>query len=118
MAAAAIRSRVRSHDHVGRYGGEEFVMVLPGTALAGAVRLAESVRDAIATVVLETESGPVTLTTSAGVAEWDGEEMLEAVLARADAALYRAKEGGRNCVVAAPGAPRALEAPATGRPVD
>jgi diguanylate cyclase (GGDEF)-like protein len=113
MAAAAIRSRVRSHDHVGRYGGEEFVVVLPGTAQGGAIRLAESVRDAIATVVLETETGPVTLTTSAGVAEWDGAETLDEVLARADAALYRAKEAGRNCVVAAPPTPAA---PSDGEP--
>ena len=109
MAAAAIRSRVRSHDHVGRYGGEEFVIVLPGTALSGAHRLAESVREAIATVALETEAGPVTLTTSVGVAEWCAEETLDEVLARADAALYQAKQRGRNCVADA--APAVVPAP-------
>lgn len=101
LAAAAIRSRVRSHDHVGRYGGEEFVIVLPGTKLAGAERLADSVREAIAMVELDTETGPVTLTTSAGVAELTATETLDEVLARADVALYQAKERGRNCVVAA-----------------
>ena len=101
LAAAAIRSRVRSHDHVGRYGGEEFVIVLPGTPLAGARRLADSVREAIAMVELETGTGVVTLTTSAGVAELHGDETLDDVLARADAALYQAKERGRNCVAEA-----------------
>jgi diguanylate cyclase (GGDEF)-like protein len=105
MAAAAIRSRVRVHDHVGRYGGEEFVLVLPGTPLAGARRVAESVRDAIASVELETDSGPVTLTVSIGIAEWCADETLDDVLGRADGALYRAKELGRNCVAEAPAQP-------------
>ncbi|HVB31469.1 MAG TPA: GGDEF domain-containing protein [Gemmatimonadaceae bacterium] len=107
MAAAAIRSRVRAYDHVGRYGGEEFVIVAPGTPLAGAVRLADAVRDAIAAVEFDAIDGPVTITTSVGIAEWAPGEALESVIARADAAMYRAKEMGRNCAFAA-------EAPAAG----
>jgi len=100
MAAAAIRSRVRAHDHVGRYGGEEFVIVAPSTELAGARRVADAVRDAIASVELETPNGTVTLTTSIGIAEWIHGEELDSLIARADAAMYRAKELGRNCVFA------------------
>ncbi len=107
MAAAAIRSRVRAYDHVGRYGGEEFVIVAPGTPLAGAVRLADAVRNAIAAVEFDAIDGPVTITTSVGIAEWAPGEVLESVIARADAAMYRAKEMGRNCAFAA-------EAPAAG----
>ena len=101
MAAAAIRSRVRSHDHVGRYGGEEFVIIAPNTPLAGARRLGEAVREAIAAVDFEADGRRVTLTTSLGVAEWRRGESLDAVLTRADGALYQAKEMGRNQVVVA-----------------
>lgn len=101
LAAAAIRSRVRAHDHVGRYGGEEFVIVAPGTPVAGARRVADAVRDAIAAVEFDAIDGPVTLTTSVGIAEWVPGESLESVIARADTAMYRAKEMGRNCVFAA-----------------
>ncbi|MHB1862422.1 MAG: GGDEF domain-containing protein [Gemmatimonadaceae bacterium] len=101
LAAAAIRSRVRAYDHVGRYGGEEFVIVAPGTPLAGAVRLADAVRDAIAAIEFDAVDGPVTITTSVGIAKWAPGEVLESVIARADAAMYRAKEMGRNCVFAA-----------------
>ena len=101
MTAAAIRCRVRAHDHVGRYGGEEFVIVAPGTPLAGAHRLADAVRDAIAELEFDTPQGAVTLTTSVGLAEWVRGESLESVISRADAAMYQAKEAGRNCVVAA-----------------
>ncbi len=100
MAAAAVRSRVRAHDHLGRYGGEEFVIIAPNTPLAGARRVADAVRDAIASVKLETPSGTVTLTTSIGVVEWVRGEDLDSLIARADAAMYQAKEQGRNCVFA------------------
>jgi diguanylate cyclase (GGDEF)-like protein len=103
MAAAAIRSRVRAHDHLGRYGGEEFVIIASGTPLAGACRLADSVRDAVAAIQLETPAGTVMLTSSIGVAEWRRGEDLDTLIARADAAMYRAKEMGRNCVFAAEG---------------
>jgi diguanylate cyclase (GGDEF)-like protein len=84
-------------DHVfGRFGGEEFLMVLPQTAAAGALRCVERVREAVHATAFDTSAGPMHIAFSAGVAEFRRDESLEQLLARADAALYRAKAGGRN----------------------
>ncbi|HET9482603.1 MAG TPA: GGDEF domain-containing protein, partial [Xanthomonadales bacterium] len=81
-----------------RYGGEEFVLVLEGAGLARAAEVAETLRRAVAAEVLEFEGNRIALTTSIGVAELrDGVHAAD-VLARADAALYRAKHGGRDRV--------------------
>jgi two-component system cell cycle response regulator len=103
--ARRMLSSVRSYDGVGRYGGEEFLVLLPACDLAGARERAEHLRAAIAERPIETSEGPVPLTASLGVlstASWpeaDGASILRAV----DAALYRAKAEGRNrIVVAAP----------------
>lgn len=81
----------------GRYGGEEFIVVLPETDLGGAFRCAERIR-------YVTEDEPFDevfkVTVSCGVAEYRLGESIEDTLRRADAALYRAKDDGRNCVVA------------------
>lgn len=100
-AADAIRSRVRAHDHIGRYGGEEFVVIAPNTSLDGAAHLAEAVRHAIDTASCESGGRRVALSTSVGVAEWTAGETLDAVLTRADRALYSAKAAGRNRVMLA-----------------
>jgi len=93
-----VRSAVRGFDLVGRYGGEEFLVVLRATPLEVARRIAERIRSRI-------ESGPftagghrITLTASAGVAEAAEGEEAEPLLARADQALYAAKRAGRNRV--------------------
>jgi diguanylate cyclase (GGDEF)-like protein len=79
-----------------RNGGEEFLMLLPGSAADEASVLAERVRKSIANAWIE-EVGNITL--SIGVAAWCGEDVaLEATLKQADAALYQAKKAGRNCV--------------------
>ncbi|MFQ5508785.1 MAG: diguanylate cyclase [Leptospirillia bacterium] len=88
---------VREVDKVGRYGGEEFILVLPDTNLEGAVIIADRIRQAISGI----DFSPVEVccTASIGVAEWHAElSSWEDLVARADAALYRAKETGRNCV--------------------
>lgn len=81
----------------GRYGGEEFIVLLPETDLGGAYRCAERIR-------YVTEDEPYDdvfkVTVSSGVAEYRLGESIEDTLRRADAALYRAKDNGRNCVVA------------------
>lgn len=81
----------------GRYGGEEFIVLLPDTELGGAYRCAERLR-------YVTEDEPFDevfrVTVSCGVAEYQLGESIEDTLRRADAALYRAKDNGRNCVVA------------------
>ncbi|NOT28123.1 MAG: diguanylate cyclase [Acidobacteria bacterium] len=99
-AAQRLRSRVRSTDIVGRYGGEEFVLALPGCSLKQAVTIGEHLRDCISAEPFITPGGRLNMTTSVGVVTtWD---MAEAghLLKTADEALYRAKANGRNRVVA------------------
>jgi diguanylate cyclase (GGDEF)-like protein len=93
--AAAIVSVLRRDDRVVRVGGDEFLLVLPGAASPAARQIAERARTRIA----ETEIDGHLVTTSAGVAERAPHEPRERLLARADAALYRAKAAGRNCVM-------------------
>ena len=102
-AAAALRANLREVDILGRLGGEEFAVLLPETALAGAVEVAERLRQAIAAIVLPLDAGlpPLTFTASLGVAERGADETtVDKILARADLALYRAKADGRNRVAA------------------
>ncbi|MDE2490202.1 MAG: GGDEF domain-containing protein [Elusimicrobia bacterium] len=91
--AETISARVRSHDILGRYGGDEFVVVMPGADGPTARHVAERVRAGIA------KNGYLT-TASIGVATFDGaaEESPAALLHRADMNLYQAKRDGRNCV--------------------
>jgi diguanylate cyclase (GGDEF)-like protein len=92
---------VRDIDFVGRFGGEEFVAVMPGTALNGAREVAERLRKAVSALSLECGVGKTFgLTVSVGLAELIAGDKLEQVFASADAALYRAKGLGRNRVVA------------------
>jgi diguanylate cyclase len=99
--ALAIRSCVKGRDLVARYGGEEFVVLLPGTALAGAGALAEQIRVTIASARILRGANHETvgnITVSLGVASWKPGEALEALIDRADQALYRSKREGRNRV--------------------
>jgi diguanylate cyclase (GGDEF)-like protein len=95
--ADLIREQVRQGDLVARLGGEEFVALLPGAGLDAALRVAERVRRACAT-----SSEPVSRTISAGVAQWHLDETLKELMARADAAMLRAKQFGRNRVEVCP----------------
>ncbi|RJG16071.1 GGDEF domain-containing protein, partial [Massilia cavernae] len=81
---------------MGRLGGEEFALALPGTDLGGALQVAERLRGAVEAAVLP-RTGHA-LTVSIGVALIDPREHINAALARADHALYQAKSGGRNRV--------------------
>lgn len=102
-AARALDSQRRSVDGIGRLGGEEFGLLLPEADLATARGVAERVRAAIEAVVVEWEGRPVPFTMSFGLAVLDAAsgsaaDALEALISRADAALYAAKAAGRNCV--------------------
>lgn len=88
-----IASRIRGTDELFRWGGEEFAILLPGAAAQMAVDLAKSLRDLISDAAFE---GVGKVTCSFGVAQYDGTETAEEFVARADAALYRAKMNGRN----------------------
>ena len=100
--ARALQDTVRDIDLAGRWGGEEFVVGLPGTDLAGGARLAERVRAALAERKLEAPSGEqFRVTATFGVAEFDGRGGLLRLLAAADAALYRAKRAGKDRVATA-----------------
>jgi diguanylate cyclase (GGDEF)-like protein len=91
--ASVLKERIRTQDFVSRYGGEEFCLLLPGTDRAGGVRLVEQ----LAHYPIHDDEGR-SITFSAGVAEWQPFESDEDLLARADAALYRAKQSGRDRV--------------------
>jgi diguanylate cyclase (GGDEF)-like protein len=95
------RSALREADILGRYGGEEFAVLLPGTDLAAAAQVAERLRLLIAESPLQFGGGEVAVTISAGVAAADdATPTLAALLNRADEAMYTAKTTGRNGVVA------------------
>ncbi|WP_448206381.1 diguanylate cyclase [Azospirillum sp. sgz302134] len=103
-AVARARGALRTSDQIARFGGEEFVILLPETDLPGAHIVAERVRAAIAGAPVSVDGRHVTVTGSLGVAEWNGAEpSIEQTLRRADAALYEAKQAGRNCVCVAGG---------------
>jgi diguanylate cyclase (GGDEF)-like protein len=105
--ARCIERQLRATDVVVRYGGEEFTVVLPDTAVAGAFVSAERLRAAIAAMT-ERDGLPAALrvTASIGVAAMAPGDDGARLLPRADAALYEAKRAGRNRVVAAPPPPR------------
>ncbi|WP_133500370.1 GGDEF domain-containing protein [Cognatilysobacter terrigena] len=88
-------------ESFGRYGGEEFLLLLPHTPVAGAMRCLERIRETIEATPFNTSAGALRVTFSAGVAEFRAGESSANLLARADAALYGAKRDGRNRVAAA-----------------
>ncbi len=100
MIATQARTSLRTYDLVGRYGGEEFIALLPGTDLDTARSVAERLRLAIeGCVVLRTPTGqPHPTTVSLGLTAWRMGDTMETLVHRADEALYRAKANGRNQV--------------------
>jgi two-component system cell cycle response regulator len=101
--AQRLCARVREEDVVARFGGEEFLVILPDTDAAGAATAAEDLRAAVAAEPFTVGRIALPLTVSAGWATWAGED-LERLIARADRGLYAAKEGGRDCVKPGDGA--------------
>lgn len=99
-------SSVRSYDCVGRYGGEEFLIVLIGCEPPFAMMRAEEIRKTMTAHPIQTSNGPVKVTISTGLLlsrDW-GSRPVEELLSEVDAALYAAKSAGRNCIkLAKPG---------------
>lgn len=101
LFSATARASLRDHDLMGRLGGEEFALAMPGTSLEGARQAAERLRVAITEASLGCAVS-YRMTVSIGVVTIEPDETLTAALARADHALYAAKTGGRNRVEVAP----------------
>ena len=100
--AAVMRTQLREIDHLSRWGGEEFLAVLPATSAAEALVMAERLADRVRSLPLVNDDIRQALTASIGVAEWGGpDDTVAQLLARADAALYQAKRNGRDQVRAA-----------------
>ena len=99
--SARIMASVRGSDRVSRWGGEEYLVLLQGVDSAAAMSVAEKLRQAVATRAIETSVGALEVTMSFGVGVCRQGECLEDLIIRADEALYRAKQTGRNrCVLA------------------
>jgi diguanylate cyclase (GGDEF)-like protein len=96
--AARMDNIVRGDDMVGRIGGEEFLIILPGSALETASSIAERVRESIEIWPIKFQDHVIDITMSFGVAESVSDENLEQLINRADQALYEAKRSGRNRV--------------------
>jgi diguanylate cyclase (GGDEF)-like protein len=97
--ARRLLGSVRSYDFVGRYGGEEFLVVLNNCDSSKALDRAEQIRNAVSRTPISTAKGPLPITMSLGVFASLGEDPkgAEGVMSEADQALYEAKAAGRNC---------------------
>lgn len=95
--ARQLASQVRSTDFVARYGGEEFTMLLPGADLNAALKVVDKLRLNIAESEFIVNGIKVPVTISCGLSSFEGGDVPENVFHRADHALYRAKQAGRNC---------------------
>lgn len=108
ILGATLKKGRRRHDVIGRWGGEEFILALPDCAVESAAEIAEVLRRRIEELAVEHDAGVLKFTSSFGVAElvypeegveYEPEGLTQECIARADARLYVAKEGGRNRVV-------------------
>lgn len=100
VVAGCLREFTRYHDVVARLGGEEFAVVAPNMDTDMLIKLAERIRKAIASLSVTTGNVRLRVTTSVGIAIWDGKENAEQFYRRADRMLYEAKRLGRNRVCA------------------
>lgn len=97
--SSMLLSRFRCQSNIGRYGGEEFSLILPETSLLEAEPMINKLREQFAQYCFKTEGAEFFVTFSAGIAGFDGKEGSVGLVARADKALYKAKQQGRNQVV-------------------
>ena len=97
VIAQHLAQHVRGTDFVARYGGEEFVMILIGTEATSAAVMADKIRTGIENMGFHFHNKPVVVTASCGITNFRGDDTPETIFDRADRALYRAKDSGRNC---------------------
>ena len=98
--AATLSDALRMPDKVGRYGGEEFLIMLPHTNLAQGSKIVERIRASVSKKIFDQGAKKARVTISIGVTQFKPGEDLEQLMSNADKALYDAKKGGRNLVVA------------------
>lgn len=96
--ADVCKVNIRDNDWVGRLGGEEFGIMLPGVNIEQAITIAERVRQEVEATVITTPKGVIKFTCSAGIAELQNIESFNRLYERVDKALYQAKNQGRNCI--------------------
>ena len=101
MVSALVLGLMRTTDTVARFGGEEYIVLLPETSVAQALQLAERIRISIASSPLHVADKTIAVTLSVGCAQIDGERTLNQFMERTDKALYTAKAAGRDRVVVA-----------------
>lgn len=99
--AGGVSSSLRVSDVLARWGGEEFLLMLPETGQKDALHCVQRMRDALARIDFDAIASGLQLTFSAGLASCEPGESIETVIELADQALYRAKRAGRNCIVSA-----------------
>lgn len=101
IIAQELRKRTRKTDFLARFGGEEFVLLMPGTPLSGGQQLLETLRAAVAACPFHFKGEPLTITCSAGLTAFADNERSDQVFERADQALYQAKREGRDRLIVA-----------------
>ncbi len=101
LFSAVCREGLRATDVLARFGGEEFILVLPDTSPRQAVEVLERLRARLAKIPLETAQGSLRITVTIGVAAWHAGEDRESLIRRADAALYAGKAAGRDRIALA-----------------
>ena len=96
IIAGELFKRLRKTDFIARFGGEEFVLLIPSTPMEGGLKLLDTLRSAIENCPFHFRGERVTISLSGGISAFGSAESSEQVFERADQALYRAKRGGRN----------------------
>jgi len=91
-----IKSNIRSSDILGRFGGEEFILILTNTKISGALKLAQRIKNEVQNHVFEYSQTTIKFTTSIGITSVSLHDSVETLLSRVDEALYDAKKKGRN----------------------
>jgi len=100
MVARTLQGAARVHDFIGRWGGEEFVMVVTGVDESGLFAAAERVRSLVESSGLRTEKAEIVVTVSIGVTVPEPGDTVETIIDRADERMYRSKVAGGNRVTA------------------